>query len=50
MSYLTESLRIEEEDLQTLSFEALDEILESLRSRRVCAYLQGLKGAIGHAG
>ena len=45
MGYLTESLRIEEEDLQTLSFEALDEILESLRSRRVYAYLQGLKGA-----
>ncbi len=50
MGYLTESLRIEEEDLRTLSFEALDEILESLRSRRVCAYLQGLKGVIGHAG
>ena len=50
MGYLTESLRIEEEDLRTLSFEALDEIQESLRSRRVYAYLQGLKGVIGHAG
>ena len=50
MGYLTESLRIEVEDLRTLTFEALDEILESLRSRRVCAYLQGLKGKLGHAG
>jgi hypothetical protein len=50
MAYLTESLRIEEEDLGALSFDGLDEILESFRSRRVSAYLQGLKGAISHAG
>ena len=50
LSYLTESLRIEEEDLRELSFEDLDEILASLRSRRVSAYLQGLKGVIGNAG
>jgi len=50
LGYLTESLRIEEDDLRSLSFEALDEILDSIRSRRVRAYLEGLKGAINHAG
>ena len=50
LGYLTESLRIEEDDLRALSFEALDEILESIRSRRVRAYLEGLKGAVNHAG
>ncbi len=50
LSYLTESLRIEKEDLDALRFDVLDEILESLRSRRVCAYLKGLKGAVSHAG
>jgi len=48
--YLTESLRIEEDDLRSLSFEALDEILDSIRSRRVQAYLAGLKGAVDNAG
>ena len=50
LSYLTESLRIEEDDLRKLSFEALDEILASLRSRRVRVYLQALKGAVSHVG
>lgn len=50
MGYLTDSLRIEEDDLRTLSFEALNEILENLRSRRVRAYLEGLKGVVSHAG
>ena len=49
LGYLTESLRIEEDDLRSLSFEALDEILDSVRSRRVRAYLEGLKGAVHHA-
>ncbi|MFA7173702.1 MAG: hypothetical protein WC340_09845 [Kiritimatiellia bacterium] len=48
--YLTNSLRIEEDDLRALSFAPLDEILESLRSRRVRAYLEGLKGAVSHVG
>jgi hypothetical protein len=48
--YLTESLRIEEDDLRSISFEALDEILDSIRSRRVRAYLEGLKGAVSLAG
>lgn len=50
LGYLTKSLRIEEDDLRSLSFEALDEILESLRSRRVRAYLEGLRGAVCHVG
>ncbi|MBI3370783.1 MAG: hypothetical protein HY017_03355 [Betaproteobacteria bacterium] len=49
LGYLTESLRIEEDDLRSLPFEALDEILDSLCNRRVQAYLEGLKGAVGHA-
>jgi hypothetical protein len=49
LGYLTESLRIEEDDLGELSFEALDEILDSIRSRRVRAYIEGLRGAMNHA-
>jgi hypothetical protein len=48
--YLTESLRIEDDDLRALDFVGLDEILDSIRSRRVRAYLEGLKGAMNHAG
>jgi len=50
LGYLTESLRIEEDDLRSLSFEALDEILDSIRSRRVREYVEGLKGVVSHAG
>ncbi|HOX84536.1 MAG TPA: hypothetical protein PKW76_06245 [bacterium] len=50
LSYLTESLRIEEEDLHQISFAGLDDILSSLRSLRVRSYLQRLKGAVGNAG
>lgn len=50
LGYLTESLRIEEDDLRSLSFKSFDEILGSIRSRRVRAYLKGLKGAVNHAG
>jgi hypothetical protein len=50
LGYLAESLRIEEDDLRSISFEALDEILDSIRSRRVRAYLEGLKGAVSLAG
>lgn len=50
MGYLTESLRIEEDDVREMSFDRLDEILESFRSRRVRTYLQGMKGAGSHAG
>ena len=50
IGFLTESLRIEEDDLPSIRFDALDEILDSIRSRRVRAYLKGLKGATNHAG
>ena len=50
LGYLTESLRIEEDDLRALSFAASGEILDSIRSRRVRAYIEGLRGAVNHAG
>lgn len=50
LGYLTESLRIEEDDLRSLNFAGLEETLDSIRNRRVRAYLEGLKGAIPHAG
>ena len=50
LGYLTESLRIEEDDLRSLSFNSLDEILDSIHSRRVRAYLKGLKGAVSRVG
>jgi hypothetical protein len=50
LRYLTESLRIEEDDLRSLSFDAFEDITESIRSRRVRAYLEGLREAVGHAG
>jgi len=49
VGYLTDSLRIEEDDLRTLSLAPLDGILDSIRNRRVRAYLEGLEGAVGHA-
>ena len=50
LGYLTGSLRIEEDDLKSLSFRSSDEIQDSICSRRVRAYLKGLKGAVNHAG
>lgn len=41
--YLTESLRIEPDDLFQLSFAACEDICESVRSRRVAEYLEGLR-------
>ena len=48
LHYLTESLRIEEDDLRTISFAELNDIMDSIHSRRVRDYLLGLKGALGH--
>lgn len=50
LGFLTESLRIEEDDLRSVSFDAMEEIVDSLTSRRVRAYLVGMRGAISHAG
>lgn len=46
-SFLTESLRIEREDLQRMSFESLDEICGSLRDRRTVQYLRKLAREVG---
>jgi hypothetical protein len=43
LGFLTDSLRMEEEDLSQLDSSLGEEILESLRSRRVRKYLQGLR-------
>lgn len=43
LSFLSESLRIEEEDLAQLDFSCSVEIEESLHDRRTCEYLSGLK-------
>lgn len=48
MGYLTESLRIEPENLAQLSFRPLAAICRSLRSRRTVAYLQGLRREVRH--
>jgi hypothetical protein len=50
LSYLTESLRIDEEELQLISFDDLDDILGSLHAKRVREYLIGMKGELQHAG
>ena len=49
LGFLTESLRIEDDDLNNLSFGSLDPILDSFGSLRVRTYLKGMKGAIAHA-
>ena len=49
LGYLTESLRMEQEDLELLSFDAMEDIWESIRNRRVRAYLEGFRGAMNHA-
>lgn len=43
LDFLTDSLRMEEEDLSQLDCSLGEEILESLRSPRVREYLQGLR-------
>jgi len=47
--FLTKSLRIEDDDLASLSFEQLDEISGSLDNRRVSDYLKNLKKHFHHA-
>jgi len=45
--FLTESLRIEREDLENMNFESLDEICRSLRDRRTVDYLISLAREAG---
>ena len=46
--YLTESLRLEPEEVARLSFQPLDAIARSLRNRRTIEYLQGLYQEVKH--
>jgi len=46
-SFLTESLRIEREDLENMAFDRLDEICGSLRDRRTADYLRSLAREVG---
>ncbi len=47
MAFLTESMRMEVEDLAGISFAEFDDLLASFRSRRTKAYLRGLKKELG---
>jgi len=47
LGFLTESLRIEPDDLQGLSFDAFDEIRDSMRNKRTRAYLEGMRRELG---
>jgi hypothetical protein len=46
LAFLTESLRIEEEDLARIGFERYEEIHDSFRNRRVRRYLAGMRKAL----
>jgi hypothetical protein len=46
-SFLTESLRIERQDLEVMAFDSLDEICGSLRDRRTVDYLRELAREVG---
>jgi predicted transcriptional regulator of viral defense system len=46
-SFLTESLRIEREDLEGMSFDSLEEICGSIRDRRTVDYLRKLAEEVG---
>jgi hypothetical protein len=47
MDFLTDSLRMEEEDLAKLDFSLGERIMESIRNRRVREFLQGLRKELG---
>ena len=46
LAFLTESLRIEEEDLCEISMDEIDEVVESIRSKRVGRYLIGMRNEV----
>ena len=48
LSYCTESLRIEEDDLARISFAHSEEICAAVRNRRTRTYLEGLKKVVNH--
>ena len=49
LEFLSESLRIEEEDLSTLDFTYYSEILEGLHNKRTVYYLENMRGALEDA-
>lgn len=48
LSYLTESLRIEKDDLHKISLDSFETVFESTRDRRTKEYLIGLKRSFPH--
>lgn len=50
LAFLTESMRIEMDDLKEISIDSFDVLFDSFRSHRVTAYLEGLKSVISHVG
>jgi len=46
LGFLVESMRIEPEDLRQISFDRFEEIRDSLRNKRVKAYLDGMRREI----
>lgn len=47
LAYLTQSLRIEQEELRTIAMDDFEAIYQSFRSKRVQEYLVGLQKALG---
>jgi predicted transcriptional regulator of viral defense system len=47
LRFLTDSLRIEKEDLENISLEDFADVYNSFRNKRVREFLMGLKGEIG---
>ena len=47
LAFLTDGMRIEREDLEKMAWEGLNEVSESLHSRRTTDYLQGLSRELG---
>jgi len=47
IGFLTRSMRIERDDLAAISWEEFGEVHESLRNRRVRAYLDGMRRELG---
>ena len=43
LAFLTDSLRIEEEDMPRISFERYEEVYTNIRDRRTREYLEGLR-------
>jgi len=46
LSFVTESMRIEMDDLRTVEMDTFNEVLRGARNGRVRGYLDGLKGAL----